>query len=205
MGTLFDRFRAEHPDVTIGRTTFFSLRPPYITKSSSLQSFGCLCQTHENTGLLLKSLNSLVTTKVSVSPDTFCAKYTDEESVVALLQEVDSSVCPTVTIRQWQSIFVLRMEKKRTKVCSSQISCVSFKEKVLQNIAVFRSHAECVKVQFLALKHLKNCLSPQSLIIQMDFAENFSCTAGDRNLQSSYWNPLSVILHPVMVYFKKNF
>ena len=121
MGTLFDRFRAEHPDVTIGRTTFFSLRPPYITKSSSLQSFGCLCQTHENTGLLLKSLNSLLETKVSVSPDTFYAKYPDEDSVNTILQELDCDLCPTVTIRQWQSIVCPEDGKKRTKVCASQV------------------------------------------------------------------------------------
>ena len=48
---------------------------------------------------------------------------------------------------------------------------------------------------------LHSCLSPQTLIIQMDFAENFNCSAGDRNVQSSYWNPLSVTLHPVIVYF----
>ena len=203
MGTLFDRFRAEHPDVTIGRTTFFSLRPPHITKSSALQSFGCLCQTHENTGLLLKSLNSLVETKVSVSPDTFCAKYPEQDSVENILQELDCDVCPTVTIRQWQSILCPEDGKKRTKVCASQVPSATFKEKVLQNIATFRSHAERVKVQFLALKDLKSSLSPHTLIIQMDFAENFNCSAGDRNVQSSYWNPLSVTLHPVIVYFRE--
>ena len=190
MGTLFDQF---------GQTTFFSLLTPYITKSSSLQSFGCLCQTHENTGLLLKPLNSMVETKFSVSPDTFCAKYPDQDSVNTILQELDCDLCPTITIRQWQSILCPEDGKKRTKVCASQVSSSSFKDKVLKNISIFRSHAERVKIQFLALKDLKSCLSPQTLIIQMDFAENFNCSAGDRNVQSSYWNPLSVTLHPVIV------
>ena len=132
-----------------------------------------------NTGLLLKSLNSLVETKVSVSPDTFCTKYPNQDSVDNILQEL------------------------RTKVCAYKVTSTSCKEKVLKNISIFRSHAERVKVQFLALKDLKSSLSPQTLIIQMDFAENFNCSAGDRNVQSSYWNPLSVTLHPVIVYFRE--
>ena len=35
----------------------------------------------------------------------------------------------------------------------------------------------------------------------MDFVENFSCSSGPRNVQSSYWNPQTVTLHSIMVYY----
>ena len=79
--TLYQRFRPEHPLEQVGRTTFFNNRPAHILKSSSLQTFGCLCQTHENAGLMLKALRSVVPSTISVSPDTFCGDYPDAESV----------------------------------------------------------------------------------------------------------------------------
>ena len=87
VGTLYNRFQAEYPLEKVGRSTFFSSRPAHILKSSSLQAFGCLCQTHENTSLLLKALKPLVPSQVSVSPDTFCDRFPDSASVSGLVAE----------------------------------------------------------------------------------------------------------------------
>jgi hypothetical protein len=48
---------------------------------------------------------------------------------------------------------------------------------------------------------LMQCLTTGNAIVQMDFAENFSCCSADE-VQSAYWNSSAVTLHPVVVYFK---
>ena len=62
-------------------------------------------------------------------------------------------------------------------------------------------HAGRVNTQYVELKKLKDSLPTTSLLLQMDFAENFSCSSGPRNVQSSCWNPQTVTLHPIMVYY----
>jgi hypothetical protein len=41
------------------------------------------------------------------------------------------------------------------------------------------------------------------LLVQMDFAENYSCKSVEE-IQTAYWNQTGVTLHPVVVYYKKN-
>ena len=57
-----------------------------------------------------------------------------------------------------------------------------------------------VNTQYVELKKFKDSLPTTSLLLQMYFAENFSCSSGPRNVPSSYWNPQTVTLHPIMVY-----
>ena len=92
MGTLYQRFKAEHPLEQLGRTNFITNRPAHMLKFSLLQTFGCLCQTHENVGLMVKVLRSVVPSTISVSPDTFCGDYPDVESVSTLVEEADTTL-----------------------------------------------------------------------------------------------------------------
>ncbi|XP_076461172.1 uncharacterized protein LOC143293803 [Babylonia areolata] len=48
---------------------------------------------------------------------------------------------------------------------------------------------------------LKKNLPTDHVIVQMDFSENYSCSQADE-VQSAYFNPTMVTLHPVVLYFK---
>jgi hypothetical protein len=39
------------------------------------------------------------------------------------------------------------------------------------------------------------------VVVQMDFAENYTCL-NVSEIQSAYWNPVMVTLHPVVAYFR---
>ena len=56
-------------------------------------------------------------------------------------------------------------------------------------------------MQYVELKKLKDSLPTTSILLQMDFVENFSCSSSPRIVQSSYWNPQTVTLHSIMVYY----
>ncbi|CAC5379205.1 unnamed protein product [Mytilus coruscus] len=72
---------------------------------------------------------------------------------------------------------------------------------VLVQVCEFQQHVSRVRIQYKALTNLKENLPAGNAIVQMDFAENFSCCSADE-VQSAYWNSSSVTLHPVVVYYK---
>lgn len=53
----------------------------------------------------------------------------------------------------------------------------------------------CIK-----LRKLKDNLPEHDIIIQMDFAENFTCRCLDE-VQTVYWNQTSVTLNHVVIYY----
>ena len=65
----------------------------------------------------------------------------------------------------------------------------------------FEVHANCVKIQYNQLKALKSNLPKGHLIVQMDFAENYSCQSVEE-VQSAYWNTTQVTIHPAVAYYK---
>ncbi len=66
----------------------------------------------------------------------------------------------------------------------------------------FREHVNRVKIQYRELKKLKGDLPEGEVIVQMDFSENYMCSTPG-NVQSQFWNPAYVTLHPVVVYYKE--
>ena len=200
---LFNIFKAEHPNVKVGRTKFHQLLPAHIKKSSSLKNRNCLCQAHENTGQYIRALRTHLPDlpdqpKVPVSPDTFADRTTPEdmEELLGKLQ------VQKVKLSQWEQV-VCSDQKKRTKLVEREYVAEDFKTKMRKSISLFRGHKARVTTQYEELYRLKDTLPGSHCIIQMDFAENYNCSAADQ-VQSAYWNPVSVTLHPVVVYFMKN-
>ena len=72
---------------------------------------------------------------------------------------------------------------------------------MLQKYKLFLEHCTRVREQYNALQSLKANLLANSVIVQMDFAENFACQSADE-IQSAYWNATMVTIHPVFAYFK---
>ena len=52
------------------------------------------------------------------------------------------------------------------------------------------------------MKLLKNSLEDNELIVQMEFAKNYSCQSLDE-IQSAYWNQTTITLHPTVIYYKQ--
>lgn len=57
-----------------------------------------------------------------------------------------------------------------------------------------------VSTQYSAVRELKEKLPQKHVVVQMDFAENYSCKTNEE-VQRAYWNSQIVTLHPSVVYF----
>ena len=71
----------------------------------------------------------------------------------------------------------------------------------ISQIKKYREHVLRISTQYKQLRFLKESLSDDQLIVQMDFAEKYSCQNLDE-IQLAYWNHTSVTLHPTVIYYR---
>lgn len=147
--------------------------------------------------LTLKSMKS-AGAKVTLNPDQFVREINENVDPNSFLSEMSD----TVHHEQWKRV-TLEDGKKRTKIVGTNITLNDFTKKFLEQTCDFKEHVYKVKEQYKAMKTLKDNLPDGHVAAQMDFAENFSCTAADE-VQSAYFNSNSVTLHPVVIYFRNN-
>ena len=77
--------------------------------------------------------------------------------------------------------------KERMKIVQETKTKEDFIEDFLIEIKEFRDHVKRIQTQYRALKNLKENLTADEAIIQMDFAENYECQAQEET-QSAYWD-----------------
>lgn len=91
--------------------------------------------------------------------------------------------------------------KKKKRIVKVVKVAAEFREYMLKQNELFFQHVDHVSTQYKALTDLKNNLPDGHVIVQMDFAENFTCQTLDE-IQSAYWNATPVTIHPVVAYAK---
>lgn len=69
--------------------------------------------------------------------------------------------------------------KKRMKIVEKKLNKVEFFMLVHNQTTEFLEHVSRIKGQYKALKDLKDNLPKHHVIVQMDFAENCSCSSDD--------------------------
>lgn len=190
---LHAKFRAENPNTKIGKTAFAKRRPKYIIPTSFSSRRTCLCQHHQNMSLKLRAIKSHGV-KVTTSPDVFINNYEEGHTV----QEVLNQLPARVQFNHWKRVEV--DGKKKMKLLTVEMEKTQFGELFRKEVKKFREHARRVKIQYEQLKLLKENLPEDHAIVQMDFAENYTCQSLEE-IQSAYWNASMVTLHPAVAYY----
>ena len=190
------KFQSE-TDKKVSFATFCRLRPKNVSLTRYITRNQCLCQKHQNMALSLKALKSAGVT-VPLNPDEFVRKLEETD----LLDENKEKLNQTIYHQQWKKV-TMTDGKKRTKIVGSDVPNEEFQKLIRDQTADFIDHVKGIRCQYKAMRELKDNMKDEHCIIQMDFAENFSCVSADE-VQSAYWNQGSVTLHPVVVYYKEN-
>ena len=131
------------------------------------------------------------------NPDQFVSENSDEE----IRRKLEAIHVKTITFTEWK-----RVEDKgklRWKQVQTEIERTKFIELFMRNIQGFREHVERVKVQYGQMRDLRENLDDWHIMVWMDFAENFTCTAVEE-VASAYWTADVVTLHTSVVYFPKS-
>ncbi|CAG2188151.1 unnamed protein product [Mytilus edulis] len=101
--------------------------------------------------------------------------------------------------RVWKQVAV--EDKMKMKIIENTIEKNEFIEMMKVEMNQFASHVDKVRCQYREIKTLKDSLKEKKVLVQMDFAENYSCKSL-AEVQSAYWNQTQVTIHPVVVYFR---
>lgn len=194
---LHEKFQAENPGMKCSLALFCKLRPRHIKLTSLISRNTCLCTTHQNMAMKLKCLKSL-NIGVGTNPEVVSQSVT-EINMKSLLEQLAEQ---NVEYESWQRVDC-NDGKKRMKIVKTSVTRQEFIQQMTREYKTFLGHVDRVKKQYRAVADLKSKLPPGHVIVQMDFAENFTCQSQDE-IQSAYWNSSSVTLHPVVVYYKSD-
>ena len=194
LDNLYAKFKAENPELKISRSHFCKLRPTYILTTSFTSRNTCLCQRHQNMALKLRGLKAMGI-KLSTSPDAFMKTNDSSDGIDELLSQCEQKV----KYSQWKRVDV--EGKMKMKIVQMEVEKAEFSRIFKSEVEEFKAHAERVKVQYGQLKALKSDLPQGHMIVQMDFAENYSCQSVEE-VQSAYWNSTMVTLHPAVAYYR---
>jgi len=194
-----------------GFSKFCELRPKScVTVSASGMHSVCVCEIHQNVKLLLAAVpgkveyKHLIAQMVCNVDDRNCMLHECErcpgtQSVTEFLTqqftEEDMDDDDIVSYKQW-------LHTDRTTIVSLQLPVSEFIETLVKALDALRHHHYIAKSQSTYLKSTKDSLHPGSIVILMDFAENYSFVVQDA-VQGQHWNNSQVTLHPFAIYYKQ--
>ena len=107
--------------------------------------------------------------KISENPENICGQ---KENIDHLMDQIPDEA-QTVKYRMWKKV-ELENEMKKTMVVENEISRVQFSEMMKKEVNEFTEHVTRLRTQYKNLKVNKESLPKDQVIIQMDFAENYS-------------------------------
>ena len=195
LGNLYKKFQAENPDVKISFASFCRSRSKHVLLASFSGRSTCLCNKHQNASLTFKAFRN-AGFELPANPEKALQKRPTFENIKSMLGD-------SVKVSQWTRVEVEEKGKKKaiTRIVEKTLSQSEFIAHFETQMNDFQAHVERVQLQYQVLKTLKEKLSLNEIIVQLDFAENYSCKSADE-VQSAFFNKPSVTLHPTVAYYK---
>lgn len=227
---VYQNFQQYHPEVTASFSTFNRCRPKNVESTRKRPWIGCLCESCANIDLKLKALSQVAARcgsciKVKNKYEAVALTLYDKEegaafnklkcvqrqcgscgcdNIVRFYQPLaEENSMATVVYSKWERVKKMYKGKE-----VSQIMPVSHTDSVtevivklsgeLQNFAQHLFVAAWQQNQFTWLQ--KNV--PKSwVVLNMDFAENYTCVAQEE-VQSAHWSHNQVTIQPTVAYYR---
>ena len=196
----------------VGFSKFCELRPRWcIAVGAKGMHSVCVCEYHQNVKLLLASLpgpkldhKSLMAKLVCNISERNCmiqrcekcpgsSNLREHLQSVFLERSIDED--DELTFKQWTHTDGTRI------ITRQELACDLLEEIVLQ-INSLTSHSFIARAQAAYLSEKKESLSPDTAIVLLDFAENYSFVVQDA-VQGYYWDNSQATLHPLVAYYRK--
>ena len=218
---LHAKFHAEYPNAKFkSLTKFRGARPPHVYLCRKLKTRSCLCQYCENFKFLCQRIDPLTAEDTPKSPSDFIKKYDDCDEVNRLLRTLKTDTADKViTYTQWykQPCKVWKTTTKKVNGVETQVkqqiivdrvqpgtkrgTLAQFKTVFREDCAKWRMHHMRFTHQYHQMRLSRENLNDESLEVQVDFAENLTCQAGEE-VQSAHWNPPQVTIQPTCMRYR---
>ena len=197
IGEAFEQFKDSHPDVTIGKSTFFSLRPQHVLPLADTPHNVCVCKYHCNCINLIEAVSKHIPdfpkthkellTVIACNIDNencmmgICSDCSNVNSAIQKLTQ-SQNLKHSITWQQWESDV-----DGRAKLRCIDGKCEVALEELMKKLAHFKIHSFVKKVQSEYFQSKKKSLTENSAVLQIDFAENYSMISQDE-IQSAHWS-----------------
>lgn len=223
---LYALFNKKYPDIKVGLSMFFKLRPKYCVSAGATGTHKiCVCQTHEDVRLIVSALGiktyyrDLIGGVVCDEENQTCMLrlcedcHTTEQMEDFLREEIIKEVNAS-------SALIPEEEGELNEFWAENISYLQWKTidkqtdlvtEVAERSDVVRFAAEklhkMIPHEFVArkqsnyFKNLKSSIPPNKVVVLMDFAMNFSCVFPEE-IQSYHFSKKQVTLHPVVIFHR---
>jgi hypothetical protein len=218
---VYAMFKKENPTVIVSFSKFCSLRPPNVLLSGKIPRNVCLCQYHDNMKLLCDAIHKTVPVFPPYSSEVlnnFVCSVEDEDCVSGNCDECprwfenlksDVPLDEPIQWFQWERIpQVAHNQNKNGKECKMKMQMQKVvKEGTLKEalealqkkLPSFLDHVFVKRKQSAFFEEKKSHLHHDEAVIQVDFAENYSCFHQDE-VQAAHWNKNQVTIFPVVVW-----
>ena len=211
---LYSHFCQKHQDMKddIKISKFCELKPKYCkTVSSSGTHNVCVCIIHQNFNFMaekvpgLDDFNAIIQMLVCDTSNSDCmmrkcdkcpGRQVVENKLAELFDQHEFDPEDTISYSQWVST-------DRTTIVQCTDTVQELIERISAKVDDLTFHHYVKQQQSAYLSDLKKNLPSTEIIIQMDFAENYSFLVQDA-AQSFHWNNLQATVHPLVIYFKSS-
>ncbi|CAF1550492.1 unnamed protein product [Adineta ricciae] len=202
----FEKFKNDFPQYEIGRSKFFELKPRHVYSIAPHDT--CCCIYHENFDLVLKAWNRvsneqidrgrLINETLCVPPNESCF-YRDcqlcgeRQPSTFVRKSFDGDEDDEIEWTSWK--------RTENRMASRQVvgSVSLLLDDIDEQWKDFISHHHYTKMQQSAIAELKKKSDVNGMVlIQMDFAQNFSLTS-QREVQSAHFDKPQVTLFTAFI------
>lgn len=215
LAEVFQLFKEKYPESGIKKSKFFDFRPAEVLLAGDTPQNVCVCLYHANMCLLLESLHRECPEIPLYSREGFlnnCVCDLEDMSCVmssclkckdgALIDELFPQHLENDSKIKWSSWeksdsgYITKVVKEGTVGDALDI--------LKRQLPKFIWHAFVKDKQAKAYQRDKedaNLLGSKTCLLQMDFAENYTCTYQDE-IQSAHWRQKQVTLYTIMAYHR---
>ena len=201
-------FCAEN-SIKVSFSKFCSLRPEEVVLTVQKGQEVCQCEYHENIEMCVEGLSKAVVSLPKSAREalemTVCSmenencvdrKCTDcgVAKLDGCFKECDDEM--EVSYRKWTKDGIIKKELIQTDAAEA-------KQDLYTQMETFARHVYNVKRQHTELKCLKENIADNHVIIQEDFAENYTLRQ-QNEIMAAHWAPQQVTIFTAVVYYKEN-
>ncbi|CAF4199780.1 unnamed protein product, partial [Rotaria sordida] len=172
---VYEQFKLNYPNEKVGSTSFSLLRPKHVLPMSDIPQNVCLCKCHANIDLLLCSLSSILKT-----PKT-TASFREALVCNSNSEKCMSSKCEKCgELKNFDKLFEYDNDIGGKDLLYHQWETIDSKIVKIEKSGTIQD----------AIDDLKNCkqnASPKSIVLQIDFSENYRTKYQDE-IQNAFFN-----------------
>lgn len=210
----FIKFKKENPDVNIEKPHFAKLRPMQCILLGEDGSHAiCVCKYHENMKFMFGAFKGL-SDKEDIEAHKKLLMCTEPTTECKLLRCLN---CPkddhysliSYTIEFFRKNGIEHISFKRWRFTDRRDTCII--QQSLEDFAIYYADQlyDFIKHEFISetqtnfVKEKKEKMTKEELIVEMDFAANFTHIAQNET-QGVYCTEVKSSLHPVIFTYKRN-